>query len=93
MLGELLQAFAREVEIREINVPMQNQQQQQQQRIDRQPSSSKQSKKIGTASALFTGRQSDGKKNFPFCQEEHYAEDCSRYESLEERKHILSKYT
>ena len=91
-LEELLKAFAREVEIREINVPMQNQQQQQQQRIDRRPSHSKQGEKIGTASALFTGRQSDRKKNCPFCLEEHYAVDCSRYESPEERKHILSKY-
>ena len=90
-LEELLKAFAREVEIREINVPMQNQQQQQQ-RIDRRPSHSKQGEKIGTASALFTGRQSDRKKNCPFCLEEHYAVDCCRYESPEERKHILSKY-
>ena len=45
-LEELLKAFAREVEIREINVPMQNQQQHQQ-RINRRPSPSKQSEKSG----------------------------------------------
>ena len=90
-LEDFLKALAKEVEIREINVPKHGQQQQQ--RIERRPSPGRQhNEKIGTASALFTGRQSDRKKNCPFCQEEHYAEDCSRYDKPEERKHILSKY-
>ena len=87
-LEDLLKALAKEVEIREINIPLQSQQQ----RVDRRPNPGRHSEKAGTASALFAGRHNDRKKNCPFCQEEHYAEDCSRYDNPEERKHILSKY-
>ena len=88
-LQDLLKALAKEVEIREINVPMQ---QQQQQRFEKRPTSSRHSEKVGTASALFAGKQTDRKKNCQFCQEDHYAEECTKYDSPEERKHILSKY-
>eukprot|EP00794_Sanderia_malayensis_P004910 gene4910-biopygen3985 len=86
-LDELLKALAKELEIREIHVPLKmNGQQQLTSQNNQRP---RQNENMGTTSALFMGKQE--KKRCPFCLQDHEAEACEKYKNPEDQPQPLSK--
>ena len=72
-LDEMLDAFAKEVEIKESHVSVfKNRQQREWTGGNRtRPVQQNQKEKMGTASALFTQHQHLGAKKCPFCYQDH----------------------
>ena len=89
-LDEMMEALAREVEIRESHVSVFRPHVSQSSAAPRPTPSQHQREKIGTASTLFT-QQPVGKR-CPFCYESHAAEDCNNVKGPDERKCMLSRY-
>ena len=82
---ELIEAFEKELEVRESHAPILAPQQQQQQH---QPKHLKQQHGGGTATALFSSEENATK--CLFCQAKHKSEDCKE-KSFEEKKDTLLK--
>ena len=89
-LDEMMEALAKEVEIRESHVSVFRSQPSQSQVSTSRPIQQPHKEKIGTASSLFT--QEPVGKRCAFCYENHSAEDCVNVKGPNERKNLLSRY-
>ena len=94
-LDEMLDAFAKEVEIRESHFSVFKTQQQKEWTGGNhtRPVQQDQKERMGTASALFTQHQHFEAKKCPFCYQGHDPEDCKDYSTRNERKKILCRFS
>ena len=94
-LDEMLDAFAKEVEIKESHFSVFKNRQQKEWTGGNltRPVQQNQKEKMGTASALFTQHQHFEAKKCPFCYQDHDPEDCKDCSTSDERKKILCKFS